>query len=315
MTGALQLWDGKTVTLPAMTGWELRYGAGVPCDAFRVQFPGDKGWQEALSKAVSFTAEENGQRVFTGLVDEVSLSWGEAGTLAELSGRGMAARLLDNEAPAQSYVSATAAQILRDHVTPFGVETAEPGALSAVPGFTVTGGSSRWSVLYQFARYYNGISPWFDRWGRLHLVPFSNEVSRTLDNTQPILGLTWREKRYGVLSRVLVQQRNRFTTAVVNNEAFLAQGGCAQQVLTMPTNTAYQALRYSGDYQLRASEQERYRLRAVLAGGFWGWPGELVQVNLPQAGVTGRWRIGEAVVELSRAGLTTELTLCRPAFG
>lgn len=312
MTGAVTLWDGTTVSLPSLTAWELEYALGVPCDAFRVQFPGDRTWEDILSRAVSFTAEEKGERVFTGLVDEWGLTWDGDGILAELTGRGMAARLLDNEAPAQSYVSATAAQILRDHVTPFGVETAEVGKLSPVPGFTVSGGSSQWSILCRFARYYNGIRPWFDRQGRLHLAPFSPTVTRTLDNTCPITTLIHQENRYGVLSRVLVQRRNRFTNTVVNNEAFLAQGGCAQQVLTLPNGTADQSLRYSGAYQLHASEAERYRLEVTLAEGFWAWPGELIQVSLPEIGLSGSWRVTAAVVELDEKGLTTRLSL-RPS--
>ena len=66
---------------------------------------------------MEFTAEHEGERVFTGLVDECEVSTGPRGCLLEVSGRGMAARLLDNEALGQDYLSATQADILRDHVT------------------------------------------------------------------------------------------------------------------------------------------------------------------------------------------------------
>ena len=55
----------------------------------------------------------------------------------EVSGRGMAARLLDNEALGQDYLYATQADILRDHVTPYGIQAALGGSLLPVARFSV----------------------------------------------------------------------------------------------------------------------------------------------------------------------------------
>ncbi len=310
MTGQLNLYDGTAVTLPVLVGWELNYTAGVPCDSFWLRYPGDSDSLTALSKAVTFVGTEDGQTVFTGVVDEYALEWGGDGAMVEISGRGMAARLLDNEAQAQDYTTATTAMLLRDHVTPYGITVADAGSLSAVPGFSISSGSSEWSVLYEFARYYNGITPRFDRYGRLSLAAFSDDTPLTLGEGNPITGLTYTEKRYGVLSSVLVQAKNQLYSTTVTNEAFLAQGGCARQVVTMPTNAAYQALRYSGRYQLQSSERERFRLAVTVAEAFWGWPGQLVTVELPRAGLGGTWRILESAVCLDETGARTALTLC-----
>ena len=51
-----------------------------------------------LADAVRFTAEQDGEVVFTGVVDEAECGWDSGGGRLELSGRGMAALLLDNEA-------------------------------------------------------------------------------------------------------------------------------------------------------------------------------------------------------------------------
>ena len=49
----------------------------------------------------------------------------------------MAARLLDNEALSQDYELATPADILRDHVEPYGIRTEGGAALGPVSRFSV----------------------------------------------------------------------------------------------------------------------------------------------------------------------------------
>ncbi len=312
MTAILNLYDGTALTLPVLLAWELDYTAGVPCDAFWLRFHGSADLMPALHKAVAFTAKQDGNTVFTGVVDEYHLEWGERGEIIEISGRGMAAKLLDNEARSQTYGTATTAMILRDHVTRYGVTVADSGNLASVPGFSISSGSSEWSVLYNFAQYYSRVTPRFDRLGRLLLSKFPGTASRTLDSSLPITGLRYTEKRYGCLSSVLVQSKNQLYSTTVTDSAYLDQGGDARQVVTMPTNAAYQAMRYSGQYQLEKSRQERYLLEVTLALPFWGWPGELVQVKLERAGCVGTWRILESLVQLDESGQRTVLTLCAP---
>ncbi len=312
MTGILHLCDGAALTLPPLLAWEMDYTAGVPCDAFWLRFRGSAGLMPALHKAVTFTGRQDGATVFTGVVDEYHLEWSENGALIEISGRGMAARLLDNESLSQTYGTATTAMILRDHVTRYGITVADSGSLAAVPGFSISSGSSEWSVLYHFAQYYSRVTPRFDRQGRLLLSGFPDTVARTLDSSLPITGLRYTEKRYGCLSAVLVQSKNQLYSTTVTDSSYLAQGGMARQVITMPTNAAYQAMRYSGQYQLDQSKRERYLLEITLALPFWGWPGELVQVDLDKAGCSGQWRVQESKVQLDEDGQRTALTLCAP---
>ena len=46
---------------------------------------------------------QEGKRVFTGVVDECLCQWDEQGCTAEISGRGMQALLLDNQAAAADF--------------------------------------------------------------------------------------------------------------------------------------------------------------------------------------------------------------------
>lgn len=88
------------------------------------------------------------------MIDECETQWSPAGCVAEITGRGLQALLLDNQAEAADYGQATLAEILRRYVTPYGIGLEKAVSLPAVQGFSVASGSSCWKVLYTFARYY-----------------------------------------------------------------------------------------------------------------------------------------------------------------
>jgi hypothetical protein len=71
-------------------------------------------------------------------------------------------------------------------------------------------------------------------------------------------------------------------------------------------------MRYSADYQLKASRRERVRLTLTLPGAFLAWPGDLVEVNRGRFGGNGRYRVARADVVCSETGLSTTLELGEP---
>ena len=160
--GVVRGWDGTDRALPPCLSWRLAYGPGVPCDSFLLTCPWEPGG-ETFERGTEVVLTYQGAACFRGLVDEVEHRISERGGEMELAGRGMAARLLDNEALPAEYQVATTADILRDHVEPYGIQVAEAGDLPPVSGFSISSGESEWSALYQFARYYGGVSPRFDR--------------------------------------------------------------------------------------------------------------------------------------------------------
>lgn len=308
----VRLGDGRELTLPTPLEWEFSYGTGLPCDSFYLRCLWQKGGEGDLSDAALFFAQWNGERVFTGAVDEFSVVCGAEGLYLELSGRGMAARLLDNEAMPAGYHRATAADIVADHVTPYGIETVGGGGLPAVAGVTAAAGVSEWSVVEDFARYYGGIVPRFDRMGRLVLEPHGDEVKGRLDESAPITGWEYRETRYGVLSRVAVRRRSDWNTQWVEDGDFLAQGGCARRVITVPNTAEDISMRYDGHYQLRASRRERVRLFVTAAGLLPLFPGDAVETDIPGFGKNGLYRVARSALKLDGRGLTTELELGEP---
>ena len=167
-------------------------------------------------------------------------------------------------------------------------------------------------MLYDFACYYGGVTPRFDRQGRLVVAPWKDDVKRCLDDSAPVTQAVWRERRYGVFSRVLVRDKVRKTVEQVDNGAFLAEGGQCSRVLTMPGKSSYKAMRYSGQFQLEKSAGERRRMTVTVAEPFWAWPGELVELAHNGLGLTGTWRVLEARVDMDESGARTQLVMGEP---
>lgn len=308
----VELGDGSALMLPTAVQWKFSYGTGLPCDSFYIRCLWESGREKELSAAALFYAQWNGERVFTGVVDEFSCVCGSGGLYLELSGRGMAARLLDNEALPAEYQRVTCADIIADHVTPFGVIAVGGKSLPEVSGFSVSSGVSEWSVVENYACYYGGVVPRFDRLGRLILDPHPDDEIVKIDANTPITEWEYREQRHGVLSRVAVRQRSSWDTYWVENKEFLAQGGCARRVITVPNETKDVAMRYSAEYQLKASQSERVRLSLTMAGVFLAWSGQLVEVSRNGFGGNGQYRVAQTEVVCDDGGFSTTMILGEP---
>lgn len=305
--------DGTHYRLPAARELEFEYGCGTPCDSFRVVCPWKCSDDAILADAVRFDAWRGEEQVFAGVVDECQVSWSARGSLLTVTGRGMAALLLDNEARSMDYEVATLADILRDHVTPYGIEVAEKADLPAVRRFSVTGGSSEWSVLYQFACYHGGVTPRFDQRGRLILSREREGALRLIGDRTPLTALTAKDKRYGVLSEVWVQERgNAPKLQKTENAAFKKSGGQCRRIYTMPGKSDYQTMRYRGQYQIERSARQRLRLEAEIAAPFFVRPGERVKLARTGWGRNGIWKVASCAVSLDAAGYRTRLELIPP---
>ena len=291
MTAYVTTAAGRTFQLPVPLSWELNYTAGVPSDSFWVRCPWQAGQGTDPAEWVRFSAAEAGETVFSGVVDECEVNQGAEGLRLEVSGRGMAALLLDNEAIGQDYGTAS---------------------LPAVSPFSVPTGSSEWAVLYEFAQYCGGVCPRFDRAGRLVLEGWTEVENLAISDATPVTSLTVRDRRYGVLSQILVRDRVRQTVEQVEATDFLRLGGRCRRVMTMPGRSSYQAMRYSGQFQLDRSAAELVRMEAVVPVLFYGKPGDLVRIQRSDWDRNGSWRVVEASVQADEAGGRTRLELAVP---
>lgn len=309
MTGYLLTARGDRLTLPPFLSWKLRRTGSVPCDSFEAECPWDAGAEPELEKACRLIVEEEGARRFTGVLDEYRLSWDSRGGVLSLSGRGLAALLLDNEAQGQDYQAATLADVLREHVEPYGLPLGSMGNLPAVPGFSVATGQSEWKTLYSFARYHGGVQPRFDVFGALSVDGRDAGKLVTVDDRTGVTSLCLRDKRYGVCSEVLVLDRGSQKPRRVVNDGFVAQGGRCRRVMTMPAKSAYEAMRYSGQFQLDRSAEGRFRVEFTLPGSYFCEPGDRVELRLTQPAIHGTWLVEETEASMDSAGVRVKVIL------
>ena len=109
------------------------------------------GYAEPLRLAAGFLAMDGETVLLRGIVDEYTVDLSANGLTATVTGRGYAARLLDNESRPVTYQGATLAEIVRCHATPYGIHAAEIAAVSADSVFTAAAGSSQWRYWRIFA--------------------------------------------------------------------------------------------------------------------------------------------------------------------
>lgn len=310
MKGYITTCGGAQFELPVLLKWELSYTGSVPCDSFTLRCPYEAAMAETLRAAVRFTAKEDGAAEFAGVIDECTVTCDEKGTQLELSGRGMAALLLDNEAEAVTYQRAAMSEIVRNHVTPYGVVCAGYDEVTAAH-YRVASGSSQWKVLHDFAALHGGIAPYFDKTGVLTLKKARRGADIVIDGTVPVTALTYCDRRYGVIAEALVVDKKAGARESVKNEEFCARGGTSRRVFYVPAKSGAQTMRCTGEYQIGKSREGAETLRVSIAGKFSTAPGDLAHVSGTKIGIDGRFRVIELTRRFGESGETSEVSLQR----
>ena len=147
MEAVVQLYGGGSVVLAPLLEWETTLTGGVPCDSFYLKCPYHAAQAALLERAWRVTLQEKGAVLLRAVVDETEIVQNGAGRTLEISGRGLAALLLDNEAEAVTYTRPTLSELLRRHAAcPGGCFRNFKGKRSTVcPVVKVSGG--RWKDL------------------------------------------------------------------------------------------------------------------------------------------------------------------------
>ena len=311
MRGRLFTCDHRVYDLPPLLEWRVVHTGGVPCDSYSVTFLFDRQQMPYLEKAAGFMGIENGRIVARGIVDEYTVELGEGGMTATLSGRGAAARLLDNESRPVTYEGATLAEIIRCHVTPYGIVTRETAEVRADSVYTVPAGVSQWKVLADFCRTYGGFLPRFAVNGALLATPEKDSGKRlVIDDASPVLACALREDHYGVLTEALVIDKKRSVSYSVKNPEMIEKGGQCRRVVYTPGQSTWAAMRYTGEYQIRQSREDERIVTVTLPGSFGAYPGDRVALRLDRMGLEGLFRVAETENVFSAVdGATVTLTL------
>lgn len=310
MTGRIYTADHKVYDLPPLLEWQVTHTGTVPCDSFSVTFPYDGSMQQAIYLASTFSALENGNLMLRGIIDEYEIELGTDGLRATISGRGYAARLLDNESRAMTYQAVTLKDLIQNHAVPYGLTCAEVADLRG-ENYTVPAGTSQWKVLVDFCETWGGFQPRFLRNGNLVATPdaFPAQTLR-IDERSPVLQCRLLVDHYGVLSEVLVINKQKNTSYWEKNEDWLQRGGQCRRVLYMPGSTTWETLRRTGQALLEKSRKDERIVELTLPGSFLAFPGDRVALNLPWLGVNATWKVAAAESTCSaRKGTTVTLTL------
>lgn len=310
MTGTLYTADHRMFRLPPLLSWRVTHTGGVPCDSFTVTFVYQKEMAPALALAAGFAAEEKGEVMLRAVVDEYTVNLDGGGLTATVSGRGYAARLLDNESRPVTYESATLGEILRNHAEPYGVRCEEAADLRAESVYTVAAGTSQWKAVENFCRTYGGFSPRFSREGALLAGPERPGRTLSIGEGDPVLSCSLREDHYGVLTEALVIDKTRNKTSSVKNQEMIDKGGQCRRVIYTPGQSTWAAMRYTGEYQIQRSKEDAWLAEVTLPGGFPAFPGDRVALSLERMGLSGTFRVAEVESRFdSRDGAAATLTL------
>jgi hypothetical protein len=310
MTGRITTCDHSSFDLPALLTWDVTYTGTVPCDSFAVTCLYTASLEPVLRRAAGFTLLDEGNVLLRGIVDEYEIRQTEEGLSALVAGRGYAARLLDNESRAATYQGATLGEIVRNHVTPYGITCDQIADISSGEEmYTVAAGSSQWKALEGFCRTYGGFIPTFDRYGQLWATPKKTGETFEISDSSNVLSVVKREDHYGVLSEMLVIDKTRGQMYSVRNEEWIARGGQCRRVLYTPGQSTWAKMRYTGEYQIAQSKADEACVEVTLAGGFLAFPGDVAALKLKRTGLTGTYHVTEAQTRADGGGESITLTL------
>ena len=268
MTGYVKNAAGDLYALPPLTEWEvLRCGGEDGCDSFYCVFPAEAADAAVLEGALTFHANYEGKRVFTGVVDEVSVRLSGEGRLGRIDGRGMCARLIDNQTRSADYDSAQLSDILRDYVTPYGI-TAIAANLPAVERFSVDTGDTCRQAVWGYVRHAGGESPRFDAEGWLLIG--QKGAHFTLSESAAPTDVAFTRTRYGVLSEVVeVRAGTGADVRVTENRNF---SGLSSRKVTVISGSTLRAERRTGAQHIARSELDSRLAEVQLSGVFLAEP-------------------------------------------
>ena len=188
MTGRIFTADHHVYDLPPLLSWNVRHTGTVPCDSWSVTAVYQPEMLTVLRMAAGFAAIENGMTQLRGIVDEYTVELGSRGMTVTLSGRGYAARLLDNESRPVTYEQVTLRELLRCHAEPYGISCGAAADLRSTVPYTAEAGISQWKVISEFCRTYGGFLPRFAKTGELLATPEQDSGKRIiLDSGSPVL--------------------------------------------------------------------------------------------------------------------------------
>jgi hypothetical protein len=270
--------DEERRRLPEPFRWRFSLGCGDGCDAFDLSCAYDPSQDGLLSRTVRLSAFHEGRQVFFGPLDEWTAALTAEGWDTRLTGRGMQALLLDNEAEPAHYLRAGWREIAARYVTPFGV-TAEAASLPETTDFHVESGISAWRAVTAYAADRAGRRPRFTPEGVLTVRPLG-PAKAALDLSRQGIRVTCTRNRYGVISEALVRDRDTLRNYRIKNPAYTGEG--RRLVMTGVGREGVAAMETAARLAMKNSLRGLVTLTVSLPWAFAAHPGDaLTLTGLP----------------------------------
>lgn len=200
----------------------------APADSILIQFPladiNSYGNSIDDFKYIKVYNDEIQELVFDGIVDEQITEVSDDGLILEISGRSIAALLLDNEAVPTTYHMPSLKVIFERHVQPYGFIGYVGSDASFSSEFIVKKGMTEWDVLYKFCTEFLGIEPKITASRTIDVTERALDTPLTFSNEAQDIHYTYigeNLNRYNVISEVYVrtQKDGKYNMKFTNDTA------------------------------------------------------------------------------------------------
>jgi prophage tail gpP-like protein len=308
MTGFVIDAAGTAYRLPVLLSWRVTHDADGAADEFWVQCLYDADMGSLMQSITRVRLTENDETEFIGVVDECVMEVDEAGAYLTISGRGLGAVLIDNESDSKEYTLCTTEDILREHVRPWGITDIECGKTGRITGFSVSKGMSEWEILTEFLLWACGEKPRFSKEGKILICADKGSYIK-LGWSSGLVSVKWDEKRYGVISEVTVKGNTSGASSTVYNSEFINRGGLCRRIIYVPNSTGYDAMRYTGEYQIDKSQEKASLVTVEVIEPLFAFAGDRVNLELTNLGLSGEYYVTESVSWADGTSCGTRLTM------
>ena len=153
--------NNKMHQVKGLEGYEIDNSMDIPAGKFSLILSNAAG---ALAKIFrpNFIVQisEEDTIILKGSIDVVSVITGETGSFVQLSGRSMAAVLLDNDAAPQTYQSLNLEGFIKKIAEPYGFTSFEVDSTAGIAKIVVDDGMSEWDMINREAYSELGMIPW-----------------------------------------------------------------------------------------------------------------------------------------------------------
>lgn len=304
MKGELLTRNGS-VALPDLLFWNFIHTDGSSADSFELRFPTKTSLLPTLRGTRELQCTENGEICFRGVVDEVETVW-ENDFVTTLCGRGLAAKLMDNQMEGAEFYTLDLDTVLNRYVRPHGISAIHvQGGPWRTQLLSVGAGSTCQQVLQGFCLHAGAPQPRFLPDGTLCIAPGGSQHTLRAEN---VLSAARRLCRYGVISRQKVIDLSHIATRTAENPGLSALDISGYGVATR-SGPFTRITERTAKQRLDISARNLDTVELVLPGSHPAQPCDTVTLYLPELNADGTFVVAEVCRQFDGEKETTKLCL------